>query len=244
MYKVELDVTLCRIIDIYRRVGIWRNETESNCRKSCMRIFYFLQYFSALIYFLMGAYNGYLSGDMKQVTFLFNLEITASILLVKLFYVLWRTDEILKFLYDPIVAHCTEDYREIVTANQKLKKIAVFYKAYTLTLSFAAVIVCLAPLPIFSGDEKTLPAFIRFTLESDYEMILYWIAYLWGTIVCCTCPMYTLLMLFIWYIMYNYAIEYELLGDRFISMAATRTTQDAYQQELIRLIRVHNNLFE
>ncbi len=241
MDKVEIDPTLRRIIDIYRWLGVWRNEGESEFRSSCFRILhYFFNYFSFLIYILTGVYDAYLRKDMNQMIFLVEVEITAVIVLVKLVYLLWRKNEIFKFLYDPIVAHCSGDYGESVLVKNDVKKIVTFNKVYSRALSCNLIFVIL--VPIFTSDENMLPEFIRFNVESDHFLILYWMAYVYGSIASFICFIYNFTNLFIWYILYNYAIEYKLLGHRFRSLGTAMP--NTYHQDLIRLIRAHCNLFE
>ncbi len=242
MYKLQVDPTLCRLMEIYRRVGIWRNEEESDFRKSCMRILYFLQYFSFLIYVLIGAYIAYLNDETNQLIFLVEVGIAVSIAWLKLSYLLWRKDEILNFLYDPIVTHCTENYGESLKAKQKIRKFAAFIKVYTVMIFTIVTTVSVLSLPIFMSDEKMLPLFIRFNSESDHEFVLYWSAYLFGTVGCLISAVYTSFLVFIWYILYNYSIEYKLQGHRFRSIGTTAS--DTYHQELIHLIRAHNKLFK
>ncbi len=241
MYKLQVDPTLCRMMEIYRRVGIWRNENESDSRKSCMRILYFLQYFSFPVYNFVGAYNAYHNNDKNQLIFLSEIVLAALITWLKSSYILWRKDKISNFLYDPIVTHCTENVGESLIAKQKIRKFAAFIKFYTLMISSIVIILLLMPLPMFLSDEKVLPLFIHCKLESIYDMVLFWIAYLCGSIGIALSAVYSSLMLFVWYILYNYSIEYKLLGHRFRSNDTT--SPNAYHQELIHLIRAHNKLF-
>ncbi len=170
MYKLEVDPTLCRVMEIYRRVGIWRNEDES-----CMRILYFLQSFSCIVYVSVGAYNAYVNDDRSELIFLVEAEIASLTTWLKTAYLLWRKDEILNFLYDPIVTHCNENYYgESLIANQKIKKFAGFLKVYGVMIILIVTIV--SSVPIFMSDEKMLPLLIHFNLESDYHMVLYWLA--------------------------------------------------------------------
>ncbi len=239
MYKVELDPTLCRIMEIYRRVGIWRNDGESDFRSSSMRVLYFFLYCLFSVYILTGAY---ISEDRNQKIFLVGIAISLSIITVKLAYLLWRKDEMLMFLDDPIMAHYTEDYGEAVIINQKIKSVAVFCKVYTLIIIVTLFIVVLLALPIFPRDVKMLPGFIPFTLESDYDTILYWMAFIYGAVSSYLSGFYSLATLFVWYIMLHYAIEYKLLGHRLRSLGTK--IPNAYHQELIHLIRAYTNLLE
>ncbi len=242
MYKVEVDITLRRIIDIFGRIGIWRNGAESGVRKSCIRILYFLKFFSFLIYVLIGIYQAYLSADRSQLLFLVQVMITVAIVTIKLAYLLWRKDEILNFLYDPNVTHCIENRDESLEVNQKINKIAIFNKVYVLIFILTLFIVNVAVLPTVSRDEKLLPLFINFNVKSEYDVIFYWMTFIYASGCLALCSLYTLIMLFIWYILFNYSIEYKLLGRRLKSLGTT--TSNTYQQELIHLIIAHNNLFE
>ncbi len=242
MYKLDVEPILCQIIVLYRRLGIWRDDGESEFRKSCMRILHFLQFLSYFIFNLTAAYQAYQSGHINELIYYSELEICFAVLAIKLAYLLWRKNEILTFLYDPIVNHCTEDYGESMIAKQKFKKFTVFNKLYSVILSSTLVIVILVALPIFTDDKKMLPLFIRFNLESDHDTVLYWMAYISGSVNVFLSCVFSTLMLFVWNIMYNYSIEYKLLGHRFKSLGVV--TPNTYYEELIQLIRSHNNLFE
>ncbi len=138
MDKVEVDPTLRRMIEIYLRVGIWRNDGESDYRKSWMRILYFFQYFSFVVFVLTSIYHAYLSKDTNQIIFFVDVEIQTLIIMVKSFYLLWRKDEITKFLYDAHMTHChTKDYSESAIVNQKIGKFAIINKVY-----FSVLISC------------------------------------------------------------------------------------------------------
>ncbi len=242
MYKVEVDITLRRIIEIFGRIGIWRNGEESAVRKSSIRILYFLQYLSFLIYILNAAYQAYLSADRSQFVFLVEVIIVVAILTVKLAYLLWRKDEILNLLYDPNVTHCIENRDESLEVNQNINKIVIFNKVYFLIMILTFFIDIIVVLPTVTRDERLLPLFIEFNLESEYDMILYWMTFLLISVCLALSVIYTFIMLFLWYILFNYSIEYKLLGRRLKALGTI--TSNTYQQELIHLIRAHNNLFE
>lgn len=174
MYKLEVDPTFLRIIEIFHRIGIWGNDDEFGFRKSFMQNLKIFYYFLFSVYVSMGAYNAYRSGDRNQLIFLTVVGIAASITWVKI-YLFRRKDEILKFFYDPIVTHCTENYGESLIAKQKIRKAAAFIKFYTLMLIL--VVSLMSALPIFSSDERILPLSVHLNFESDYDMldmVLYW----------------------------------------------------------------------
>ncbi len=242
MYKVEVDITLRRIIEIFGRIGIWRNGEESAVRKSSIRILYFLQYLSFLIYLLIVAYQAYLSADRSQFVFLVEAIISGTVVTVKLVYLLWRKDEVLNLLYDPNVTHCIENRDESLEVNQNINKIAILNKVYCLIMILTFFISIVAVLPTVARDEKLLPLFINFNLKREFDVILYWMTFIYISGGLALSVTYTLTMLFLWFIMFNYSIEYKLLGRRLKSLGTI--TSNTYPQELIHLIRAHNNLFE
>ncbi len=243
MYKPEVDPTFRRLIEFFHRVGIWVNDEESDFRKFCMQSLHYFFYFLFSVYLAIGAYSAHLSEDRSQLVFLIAIGIAASITWIKMSYLFGRKDEMLKFFYDPIVAHCAENYGEWLIVKQKIRKATAFTKFYIFMLIL--IVTILPILPIFSRDDRVLPLSIHFNFESGYDMVdmvLYWMTYLCGMIGSVLSAAYSCTLLFIWYILYNYAMEYKLLGHRFRSNDTT--APNAYQQELTRLIRAHNNLFK
>lgn len=242
MYKLEVDPTLRRIIEAFHLIGVWRNGEDSSFRASCIRILYFFQYFSFCVFILLFSTGAYANQDRYQQIFLIDVQISTSVILVKLFYLLFRKNELLNFLYDPIVTHSTADYDESTVVKNKMKKVAVFYKFYAVVIAITILSESFRPLPIFMGDVKMLPLFIRYNLASDYDAV-YWTAFIYGTIGCFYSGFYIMATVFTSYIMYNYAIEYELMGHRFRSLGY-KSSKNTYRQELVQLIRAHTNLFK
>lgn len=251
MYKVDVDETLCRIIKLFYWFGIWQNDEESAYRKMGKKLFHFLELIFMFIFVLLCTF---LSDDNTQSIFLVEIDVVMAVLIIKLSYLLWRKDEILNFLYDPTVTHCIVDSHESMEVNKKISKITKFSRAYSFALAIAYITVILASLPIFT-NERLLPMFIRFDLLSDYDTLFYWMTYVCVSCGCFPFILFNSLMPFIWYMMFNYSIEYEILGNQFRCLGKKRKEKQVgrnsrlndrhfFLNDLINLIRAHQNLFE
>lgn len=117
----------------------------------------------------------FLSDDDDEFVFLISLEIILTFVTIRLVYLLWKKQEILTFLYDPIVAHSTADNEMSVKINKKLKKCMTFLHAYLFFVGTTFVSYIVSCLPILS-DDKMLPFFISFTLDVKFSDFLFWIA--------------------------------------------------------------------
>ena len=242
MYKIEIGGTLRRLIQTFYLFGIWRNENESDFRKSCMRLPYLIHYSSYLIFLLTYAF---LSGDKDQLIFLVAVSTCVLIIVIKLWYLLYRKDEILQFLYDPIVTHCITDYAESIEVKNKIGNFVKFIQVFILALIAIFFLINTISLPIFTS-EKSLPLFVRFNLEGDYAMIIYWVAFLYSTLGIFLSVTYVFTIVFIWYLMFNYSIEYKILGNKFRRLGKTseKTTKLSFHKDLIDLIKAHQKLFK
>lgn len=244
VYKFELDESIRRIIRMYYWFGIWRETDEHYLRKFVVRLLYLLQNLSFVSISLVGAY---FSDDENQRIFLVQVSIVLSVMTVKLFYLLYRNEVILGFLYDPTVVHCVTDYDESLEVKDKIDKIVKFIQAYTVIAGVATVFTVIISLPIFTSD-KRIPLFIKFEMDSEYETLFYWLAFLYLV----TCFFFGLIypwtIVFLWYIMYNFAIEYKVIGSEFRRLGhpkkGKQVTQNSFHRDLICLIKSQKRLFE
>lgn len=251
MYKVELDKSLCRIIKLFYKIGIW-NEDELTFRNKTRKLLYFLNYILFVLFILTLVF---LTKDKSQVIFLIECVIGVGVITVKLLYLIRKKDEILTFLYDKIVTHSIANFDESVEVKKIIEKVIKFIRSYILILPVASNFIITACLPIFSS-EKRLPMFIRydFGIYSDYDTVIYWMLYVYVGTGLVISVVFNFLMIFIWYIMFNYAIEYKLLGNQLRRLGHTMEKKDAkkaqptrrnsFQKDLIALICAERNLSE
>nr|QGW45402.1 odorant receptor 29 [Bradysia odoriphaga] len=242
MSHLEWDPTLRRFIEFLYAIGIWSKDGESKSWMELKRILFFLQYFSFVVYLFIGGRQAYKNGDMAQLVFLSENQIACIVVLMKLAYLLWRKDEMTTFLYDDNVTHCNANREESAIVNGNNRKIAIFNKVYTTAIMVGITFMLVISSPAFTNDDKMLPVFIHFDLDCYYDSVLYWIVYVDAFLGTFFCGIYTFTMLIIWYIMYNYSLEYKLLGRR-LTLLGTETP-NTYRQDLIHSIDGHNNLFQ
>ncbi|XP_037040972.1 putative odorant receptor 71a [Bradysia coprophila] len=253
MFSIELDEALQRILKIFYRMGIWQRDEESNYRKIGMKMFY--TFFGAL-FLIFFATNAFLCDDRNESIFSVQISIAAAILYVKTLYVLFNKQEILAFLYDPIVVHSIENREEYDETVKKINKFMNFVRPYCLAIFLTVSLLIVIKLPIFSTD-KGLPLFISFSWNRSE--IIYWLAYLFLSLSCFLYATMNLITILIWYMMLNYSIDYELLGNKLRKLGVVKKTiakkakkqkefrltqRSGFVEDLIVLVKAHRNLTE
>ncbi|XP_037032438.1 uncharacterized protein LOC119071566 [Bradysia coprophila] len=217
MYSIQVDKIFQQILKLFYQIGIWQRDEEPNYRKIGKKLFYTL--FGALFPIIF-ATNGYLCVDRNESIFSGQMVILLWVVYVKFLYLLFKEQEIIEFLNDPIVVHSIENRDEYQQANKKIQKFIGFVRPYFFTLLTTAVLLITVKLPIFSAD-KGLPAFISFSWNDS--QIIYWFTYILvslSVVLYCVVNWMTPL---VWYIMLNYSVEYQLLGNKFNKLKGVTT---------------------
>ena len=253
MHSIQVDKTIEQIIKIFYKIGVWQRDDESYRRRIAKKLFY--TFFGALvpIFFAM---NARLCVDQSEAIFSVQIAIMSAILYVKLLYILFKKQEIFAFLYDQTILHSIKDRKEYDQTSEKIKKFMKFVRPYCLAVLATACAQVACKLPIFS-DDKGLPGFISFSWN-DSETV-YWLAYSFLSLSIPLCATLNLITPLIWYILLNYAIEYELLGNKVRNLGVRNTSvktiaekqinfklteRSAYAEDLIVFIKAHRNLME
>lgn len=248
MQEININQTFNRIVKLLYTLGIWKNCEESASRERARKSFYVI-YFLLLQMFLVGC--ACVANERNEIIFLWLMVVIVAVIGLKLVYLLWKENEILSFLYES-TTHRTDANDD----NQKMKVFLKFVNGYVFGLIVAAVFYNTSVLPIFSS-EKRLPFFIRFSFEGNNSEIIYWISYVFvGTGIFYT-NLCNLITSIIWYLMLNYAIEYEVLGNKLRNLGTHRTIKAArpvkkiisnneneFLQDFIGLIKAHRNLIK
>lgn len=228
-----MDSILHRLVVLLFLIDIWQKDGESSLRCLIKRVLHFIYIISFLTFFLTCAVR---SDNAGEKCFLANCTLLVAITTLKAYFIIWKKEEILTFLCDYIVSHdCLTDQEESVEVAKKMKKVEKFSLNYIKLLLFTLLSFVIFPL---FNVEKTLPGFITFQSDSEYATIFYYVAYAHLTLCAILGYIYCFLMLFIWYIMWNYAIEYKLIGNRFKRLGGA-----TYHRDLIASISAHRNLF-
>lgn len=250
MNSIKINSTFCIIITILYKVGIWTIHEESKYREMGRKFFYI---FSFLFFQILIALFAFLSDDRNQSLFLIELVIGVMVLNVKLIYLLWKKNEIFEFLNDSVIANSILE-REGKSYANKIQVFMKFVLAYNFFVIVTGISLVISSLPFFSSEKK-LPLFIIIPVDG---IVVYWVTYIilaWGIIFSC---LSNLNISFIWYIMLNYSIKYQILRSEFRNLGATRTTQKAteagkkfttqnqnlFLQDFVVLVNKHRNLSE
>ncbi|XP_037032261.1 odorant receptor 94a-like [Bradysia coprophila] len=237
MFTIQMDKTFKQFLKIFYQLGIWQRDEESEYRKIGKKTFYTL--FGALLPVFF-AINAFLCADRSEAIFSVQAAIITSVVYLKLLYILFRKQEILSFLNDPIVVHSIENRGEYLQVNKKLQKFIGFVRPYCLAIFITAVLLIVYKLPIFSND-KGLPAFISFSWN-DSE-IVYWLAYLLISLSIVLHSIINYTSALVWYIMLNYSLEYRLLGNKLKNLGVTtEKNQNKKQQKLTKKGRSQKSL--
>lgn len=244
MYNIEMRPTFGRIIAVFHICGIWHNGDESNFRKIARKIFYL---FNLIIFHILIVASIFLKDNKSESIFYAEAELAVCLVTIKLFYLLWERDAILAFLKDS-VTHFVPYHENFVQVNKKINKFINFVHVYLLMFTVTYLLFILTPLPIFSS-KKILPFFVNFSLDFKYSEIIYWITYLYMAFGIFFLLLVAVTNLIIWYMMLNYAIKYQILGNRLRNLGvanASKTTvqNESFGQELIVSVKSHHNIIE
>lgn len=189
--------------------------------------------------------------------FLISVEILLSVVTIKLMYLLWKKDLIFEFLFDPIIVHATADTETFDHVNKEITKFMKFIHSYMVMFPIAFIFYVFSTLPMFS-DGRKLPFFIKYTFVGNYSEIIYWIAYVFVISEILFGFACSLTNAIIWYILFNYSIEYKVIGHQLRNLGIKKlwandpepwnvlhpSIRTTYNQDLIGLIRSHQNIFQ
>ncbi|XP_037043835.1 putative odorant receptor 71a [Bradysia coprophila] len=253
MFTFQVNGTLLQhFVNLFYQLGIWGSDEESNFRKIGKKL---THTFYGALFPIFFATNALLCTDRNESIFSAQAAIIVMVLYVKFSYLLFKKPEILAFLHDTIVVHSIENLDEYEHTNKKIKKFMGFVRPYCFAFFLTAPLIIVLKLPIFS-DDKVLPVFI--SLSWNDSEVIYWLAYTFVSLSTSLYVVVNLLTTLIWYIMLNYSIEYELVGNKLSRLghknARTRgkmvKIQESFElpqrsmfvEELIVLIKAYRNL--
>lgn len=228
-----MDPTFHRLFAIFFLFGIWQSDDESNIRCMVKRAMHFMHLISLTIILLVCAIE---SNTAEGKCFLALCTFASVVLDVKSYFILWKKEEILTFLYDAIVMNRIINRDESAEVTKIMKKAEKFNSGYFYMMLFGLSIFIILPI-VYA--ERILPGFIVFESENEHATILYYVAFAYITSCTTFAIIYCFLMLFIWHIMLSYSIEYKLLGHRFKGLSGA-----TYHQDLIASVKAHRNLNE
>lgn len=246
MYKIEPNKTIQQIVKILYQTGIWRNGEESAIRKSSRKFFLL---FYIIVFQVFNDASAILSDDKSELIFLAEIGMFYAVITFKQVYLLWKKEEITAFLNDPITAHSTECHAVHELANKKIKKFMRFIHVYLWMLGITSSFIGISCFPIFTTSKK-LPFFISYSFNWTQSEIVYWMTYGFVVSALYFGYLFNLVTIFIWYLLFNYSVAYEVLGNQLKEIGTSRSVgkpRKAFlsaERKLIDSIKAHRNIFQ
>lgn len=238
MAEAQINRSLALIIYVFKILGILpKSENDLRYRK----VWTFTHKFNYIAFQILLLSFAFTSKDKNEAAFVVLIYICVFISFVKILYVLSNHEEILAFLSNSLV-DVSNSGSEI--KKEVIEKERIFMKwinAYLVLTTSAILCLIISSLPIFTTGRK-LPFYITFSLKWKHEAIVHWILHImvsWSAILS---DIYNFVTIFVWYILYNYSVQYKILGQQFRNLGATGNS--CFLRDLISLMKIHRNLYE
>ncbi len=249
MFRIQVHKFIRGITLGFYLLGFWHRgdvETHSEWR---LKIFYSVYHLLFPISVIVGAIG---SDDNDEKVFLIEVAIIGAVLVVKLWYIIWRKRETLELL-DRICDYNVEDRETFDLVNNKLKKFMKFCAAFLGTVLMSGICVSFF-VPFFSTDRKL---FINFGFPFDWRNneVAYWLAHLFFVTQVTIAALTTSFSVIVWYLMANCGWNYEVVGQQIKEIGeidesshknriSKSQIDTLYQYHLIEAIRSHSDLKE
>lgn len=230
--NIEIHQTILNIMSMLHKCGIWRKGNESKVLG--WKLFILIFHACYVISMVSG---GLLSENKTEFVFLTGGGIAYLIASVKLNYIVWKKEEILAFIYDQC-RHCVADNEEFNKFNGKVNKLMAFSSVYLLSLTMSVLTLITFYLPIFSTN-NSLPFNVWFPLDWKNNGIVYWIAYGFVSTNMITSIISICLNVLISYVMMNFTIKYQILGNQLKNMDPAIRNRRISEEEQNKL-RLHD----
>lgn len=231
MYSVKVPETINLIMGSFHRVGFWHREDVPTLIQKLTKFSYFIYH---LLFSLSIFTRTWTTDNVDESIFLFQMGLAVAVLSVKLFYIMWRKNEILKIV-DQVGLYTSEDCERITFLNDKLQtfnkvtKILIFI--IFLNNASASFIVP------FVGNEKKLFLNIAFPLDWRNGGTAFWLAHAFLTSELLISCISFLCSVFTWYLMIGCALRCELLGHKIMNMGMQKANNKLTKVEKENLFR-------
>lgn len=234
MFRIEIHENINRIIEFFYRMGFWHRSDEKMFGKLFFSIYYTL--------FPITIVAGAVSSDnrVEAKVLLVESAMMATLLLMKLLYVIWRKPDILKLLHR-ICDYHINDGEAFKAVNDKLNVFMAFA-----TVLLCSVCLCAASISFivpFIGKERNLFFQIGFPLDWRNNELAYWVAFTFISTQMAFSAILVSFSIIIWYLMANCSWRYELLGLQVMRMGEMRNLQSVSLEEQQTSSTEGDNLF-
>ena len=195
------------MISFFYRMGFWHRGDEPTTKELVFKYGYCIYLFAFIISVMVGAIT---SESKDESIFLTEVVILSTVLLDRLWTLVWRQNEILELLNRICIfsIRCDDDVKFV---NEKSNRFSRFASALIICLTVANC--CEVTVLPFIGSEKTLFLKIGFPLDWRNNEIAYWIAnfFILTEIMFTIVPV--LYAMTVWYLMLICSLRYVVLGN-------------------------------
>ncbi|XP_037043155.1 uncharacterized protein LOC119079380 [Bradysia coprophila] len=240
MHNTELNQTLCQVTEVFYFLRMWTRKEESNSFK-IGRTLFFLIYYSLFQILLVTC--SVLSPDANEAIFLATVEVFILVVTIKVKCLLWNKDDMCSFIFDPITTHSILDVDTTELVDKDITFFLKFIQFYLAINCSSVISIAVGALPMITNDRK-LPLFISYKLDLEglYSDYVYWTAYVFVVSEVFLGIIFTLSNILIWYAMFNYSLEYQVIGSQMKQLGKNRLGRTDFQRDLIQVIKNHRNL--
>lgn len=234
---------MSQITAILHYFGMWQNDDEPILRIMMKKLLHSIM---ALSFVAATATGSIFTDNLEESIFLAALSVLFFVGFVRLTFVLRKKKEILAFLHD-IGIHSFTDQKLFIETKKKLANFTLMANSLNFMMTAGIFLPPISCLPIFSNKKK-LPLNVGFPLNWRTSEIAYWITFMFVEFGLFFCATATLVVIQFWYLMLNYSVKYQMLGNDLKTLGLTEITtkqkQNSFIQELIKLIKIHRQLRE
>lgn len=235
--NIEVPPRITQIFSLFYFMRLWRVGDVSDFSKFVQMILYF-NYPASL---LAGAFT---NANETQQIFMIVASIITVVLTVRLYYILWKKDEILGFVHT-FGSHSIQDNDQYNRVTNRISTLMKSILLLELMTSFCIVGLAVTSLPIFT-TEKKLPLNVYIPLDWKHNDFIYWTAYVllvYDFVLTLVCILQNVIVS---YLMMSCAIQYETLGIELRNVGyiseGKRSNEEQFYVKLLDMIRRHQEL--
>ncbi len=245
MYNTDIPDIIIRITESFYWLRVWSRNERTACFGTAIKVFHFAFFLSFLTSVIGGAF---LSSDTHEFIFLADLTILLVVHAVRMFYIIWKKNDILTLIHQ-IGSHYANEFGELVSFTKKLKMFDKFAKTFVLICIIEVLFALI--FPVVSSQKILLN--IAFPWKTGATT--FWITHSFIAIGCAYSILWFLLSVIIWYLMINLSSKYQLLGNQLRNMGVIKTKQiidgstqsETLQEELflktlVEAVRTHQKI--
>lgn len=242
MYRVDVPLTINRIIALFYRLRVWDRD-KGSISATVLTLFQIINY---VLFVTCNITSAAITSNMQDTVLLTDFSILTGTHAVRMVYIVWKKAEILRFI-DKVGTHYTEDIEQSVRITNQISAILKF--AEILSLACCGNCVLIIVFPIVSNH-----SIINLTFSWEKTGLGFWISHIFLSLGTVYCIVWFLLTVIIWYLMLCCSFKYQLLGNQLRSLGKRDTTvekpkawspieqQHFFLDDLIDAIKDHRDI--